>query len=83
MTRKTEIEIGFNVRHWMTMEIDDLAADEALILRNDDEDSVDLLKRLDKVGRITYLNEDIDDMPVMFGTDYTETSVISVGGDLS
>lgn len=83
MSGKTNVEIGFNVRHWKTLWIDDVTEMEALILQNNDEASVELLGEMERAGRITERDdtETWDQSPVIIGTDLVETGVISVWSD--
>lgn len=67
------VEIGYDVRHWVTFEIKDATPEELEILENDDEASIELAAAMWKAKRLKEVDEHEED-----GADYfdTETSGI-------
>ncbi|QIQ63675.1 hypothetical protein SEA_NIKE_95 [Microbacterium phage Nike] len=73
------VEIGYDVRHWVTFEIKDATPEEIEILENDDEESIELAAAMWKARRLTEVDEHEEDGANYFNTE--SSSIIEVTAD--
>lgn len=73
-----KVEIGHNVRHWTTFEVEHPTPDEAAVLMGEDEGAIlALLERLGDEDRLVWVAETDDDNATYF-TEGDQPGVIGV-----
>ncbi|QUE25389.1 hypothetical protein SEA_FIZZLES_95 [Microbacterium phage Fizzles] len=63
------VEVGYDVRHWATFEIKDPTPEEIETIDNDDEESIELLRNMERDGRLTFIEDHKEDNPDYFDTE--------------
>jgi hypothetical protein len=79
------VQIGHNVRRYVTFEIKDATPDEILLLRDAEQNDWQpevyaLLSSMDEAGRLTEVEEDYEDGPEVF-SEHAEPNIIGVEDD--
>jgi hypothetical protein len=71
------IQVGYNLRSWVSYEVKDATPEEIEILRGDDDAALALGMELDEAGRLIEQSTDHDDNPEIF-TEAVDASIIDV-----
>jgi hypothetical protein len=75
--RTVTMQVGYNLRAWLSVEIADATDEEIDILLADTDDSIFLAAELDEAGRLTIVGEEHDDNPEIYSP-VVDASILDV-----
>lgn len=76
------IQVGYNLRSWVSYEVKDATPEEVEILLRDDEAAIALGAELDEAGRLIEQSTDHDDNPEIWSSAVDASIIdVTIGGD--